>query len=170
MNFYLIVWVKFISNMFIELNPIGSSYYPLRIKVDLQSFFMLLFWIKIQKLWKCYERQWFFKNHKSSLGHSILYTEVFTDNYNRKIPLNKTPLMSSYYKWLTTGMEEDNQDSPLSSISEMPRITCTLGTHAIPELVFLYQPLLVRCVRSIELIPHLKKVINDGKYMYMVPD
>lgn len=78
--------------------------------------------------------------------------------------------MSSYYKWLTTGMEEYNQDSLLSAISEMPRITCTLGTHEIPELVFLYQPLLVRCARSIELIPHLKKVINDGKYVHMVPN
>ena len=70
-------------------------------------------------------------------------------------------------------MEEFDQNtlcsevSVLSEISKMPSITCTLGTHEIPTLVSLYQPLLVRCVRSIELIPHLKKVIDDGKYLYM---
>ena len=53
---------------------------------------------------------------------------------------------------------------PQSVLSGMVSIRCTLGTPEIPKLVSLYRPLIVRCARGIELLSHLKDVIDDGMY------
>ena len=54
------------------------------------------------------------------------------------------------------------KNNRISAISNMP-VASNLRIRETHELVSLYRPLLVRCARSIELIPHLKEVINDGK-------
>lgn len=52
-------------------------------------------------------------------------------------------------------------NGPVSALSGMVSIRCTLGTHDVPKLVALYRPLIVRCARGIELLSHLKNAIDD---------
>ncbi|XP_061175389.1 antiviral innate immune response receptor RIG-I-like [Saccostrea echinata] len=53
-------------------------------------------------------------------------------------------------------------NGPVSALSGMPSIKCTLDTLEIPKLVSLYRPLVERSARGIELISHLKDVIDDS--------
>ena len=59
-------------------------------------------------------------------------------------------------------MEDISKGVVQSILSDMTSIRCTLGTPEIPKLASLYRPLIVRCARSIELLSHLKDVIDDG--------
>lgn len=52
-------------------------------------------------------------------------------------------------------------NGPVSALSGMVSIRCTLGTRDVPTLVGLYRPLIVRCARGIELLFHLKDAIDE---------
>lgn len=65
-------------------------------------------------------------------------------------------------------MDHHNEDisvmcsnGPVSTLSGMVSIRCTLGTRDVPTLVGLYRPLIVRCARGIELLFHLKDAIDE---------
>lgn len=52
-------------------------------------------------------------------------------------------------------------NGPVSSLSGMVSIRCTLGTRDVPTLVNLYKPLIVRCARGTDLLSHLKDAIDE---------
>lgn len=60
-------------------------------------------------------------------------------------------------------MEDCCGPEPMSSLSALNSITCTLDTPEIPKLIELYRPLIVQCVSGLELVSHLSDVIDPSK-------
>lgn len=60
-----------------------------------------------------------------------------------------------------------SEESVHRALSMILCSTCTLGIQDISKPLSLYQPSLLRCARSKELLPHLKRVLGNGNYVYI---